>query len=431
MKTQFGVLLVLVLATACALPGQMVDPDGSPTVVAEQQMQSALDGAIAYLAKRLAIDPTQIAVLSAEAVEWPDASLGVPEPGKAYAQIITPGYRVRLEAAGRVFQMHGDRNGYFVMASDPDVVARPAPESKLRAFLNYWMTGHPELVLAEAANWVLEDASVPGAGGSQIWVWRAGRYSISMSNSRDNDDAFEIMLTQDEQDPVWSGALHPDGQFVAEEEPLSDDLTSVFVTLMGYFDETYPGLGFAKPSEWTGQDVTPPGLTGSFTHMWQSGEWSVVLSYPNMAQPTYSLLVTHARAGTVWSGTLQASGQVISDQPVLLSVEVNPCDETMDVDSPAAWAGIDFEVRDGLVYLTQRLRYVCCAELALAAGRDGPVIKVVETNIGQVCRCICGYTLAAELNGLQPGTYTVEIWGVQHVPDQPLEMLGSADVTIE
>ncbi len=434
MRTRLGLLsglLILTLVSACTLAGRVQDQGASPTAVAEQQMQSAVNGAIAYLAKRLAIEPAQIAVLSVEVVEWPDASLGVTEPGKVYAQVITPGYRVQLEVDGRVYQMHGDQNGHLVMASDPDAVVRPGPASKLEAFLDYWMTGHTELKLAEAGDWQLEDVSVPGTGEAQTWVWRAGRYSVSMSSSVGKDGAYEITLTHDEQGLLWSGALRSDGQFVPKEEPLPSDLGAVFQTLLGYFDETYPGFGFAKSLQWVDQDLTPPGLVGSFTHMWQSGEWSVVLSYPEMAQPVYSLLVTHARAGTVWSGTLQPSGQVISDQPVLLSVGVSPCDETIEADSLADWAGIDFEVRDGLIYITQRLQYVCCAELALAAGRDGSVIKVIETNIGQVCRCICGYTLTAELNGLRPGAYTIEVWGVQYVSGQPLELLGSAEVTIE
>jgi hypothetical protein len=434
MKTLSTVLsgvLVMVLAVACAHGGQVEGPLGSPAPAAEPQTQSAVDEAVAYLAKRLALDPKQIAVLSVEAVDWPDASLGVPEPGMAYAQGVTPGHRVRLQADGKVYQMHCGPNGRLVLASDPDVVVRPGPESKLRAFLDYLTAYYPELQLAEAGDWVLEDVSMPGPEGVQTCVWRAGRWSISISSSVGEENASEIVLPQGEQDVHWSGTLQWDGQFVVKDEPLPGDLGVVFRSLMSYFEDTYPGFGLAQRSEWFHQDVTPPGLLGSWTHMWQSGEWSVVLSYPDGTQPTYSLLVTHARAGPVWSGMLQASGQVISDQPVLLSVEVSPCDETVEVDSLAEWAGIDFDARGGLVYITQRLRYVCCAELALAAGRDGSVVKVVETNIGEVCRCICGYTLEAELNGLQPGTYTIEVWGVQHAPDQPLELLGSAEVTIE
>ncbi len=62
--------------------------------------------AVADLAGRLAIAADAIQVRSVEAVEWPDASLGCPQPGMMYAQVITPGYRIVLEAAGRAYEYH-------------------------------------------------------------------------------------------------------------------------------------------------------------------------------------------------------------------------------------------------------------------------------------------------------------------------------------
>ena len=57
------------------------------------------------LAGRLGFGPEQadhgISVIQATAQEWPDASLGCPQPGMMYAQVITPGYQIILEAAGR------------------------------------------------------------------------------------------------------------------------------------------------------------------------------------------------------------------------------------------------------------------------------------------------------------------------------------------
>jgi hypothetical protein len=57
------------------------------------------------LASRLGYGPEQadsgILVVQATAQEWPDASLGCPQPGMMYAQVITPGYQIILEAAGR------------------------------------------------------------------------------------------------------------------------------------------------------------------------------------------------------------------------------------------------------------------------------------------------------------------------------------------
>jgi hypothetical protein len=78
----------------------------------------------------------------------------------------------------------------------------------------------------------------------------------------------------------------------------------------------------------------------------------------------------------------------------------------------------------------QNLSYVCCAELEIAAGRSGDVIKLIETNVGEVCRCVCGYPVTARLTNLPTGTYTVEVWGVQHLDIHPLELLGSSQVQI-
>ena len=38
--------------------------------------------------------------------------------------------------------------------------------------------------------------------------------------------------------------------------------------------------------------------------------------------------------------------------------------------------------------------------------------------------------VTAQLTGLPAGTYTVEVWGVQHFDLHSLELLGSAEVTI-
>ena len=74
----------------------------------------------ADLAQRLGLSPheNEIEVQSIEETEFPDTSLGVPEPGKTYAQVITPGYVIELAAAGQTYRYH---------ASGERVVAVPAP----------------------------------------------------------------------------------------------------------------------------------------------------------------------------------------------------------------------------------------------------------------------------------------------------------------
>lgn len=61
------------------------------------------------LASRLGLDPGKIAVVRTEVREWPDTSLGCPREGMFYAQVITPGYRVVLEAGGRLYEYHTDQ----------------------------------------------------------------------------------------------------------------------------------------------------------------------------------------------------------------------------------------------------------------------------------------------------------------------------------
>lgn len=39
----------------------------------------------------MGVGADEIALRSVKATEFPDAGLGVPEPGKMYAQVITPG----------------------------------------------------------------------------------------------------------------------------------------------------------------------------------------------------------------------------------------------------------------------------------------------------------------------------------------------------
>jgi len=61
------------------------------------------------LAQRLGVSVEEIEVQAVEAVEWPDASLGCPQPGMMYAQVITPGYRILLQVGGKTYEYHSDR----------------------------------------------------------------------------------------------------------------------------------------------------------------------------------------------------------------------------------------------------------------------------------------------------------------------------------
>lgn len=66
--------------------------------------------AVQDLSKRLGADPAKIVIKSVQSVNWPDTSLGCPQPGMMYAQVITPGYKVVLTVGGKDYTYHTSRN---------------------------------------------------------------------------------------------------------------------------------------------------------------------------------------------------------------------------------------------------------------------------------------------------------------------------------
>lgn len=81
------------------------------TATANPEKQAAIDLAKTKLAARLSVDAARITVVSADAVDWPDTSLGVPEAGKMYAQVITHGYKIVLSANGTTYEYHTGTSG--------------------------------------------------------------------------------------------------------------------------------------------------------------------------------------------------------------------------------------------------------------------------------------------------------------------------------
>ncbi|MET0497322.1 MAG: hypothetical protein ABW106_03505 [Steroidobacteraceae bacterium] len=66
-----------------------------------------------------------ITILEASQQEWPDGALGCAAPGMNYMQMLTPGYRVKLQANGQTYSYHSDLKGRFVLC-DGGVPAPPA-----------------------------------------------------------------------------------------------------------------------------------------------------------------------------------------------------------------------------------------------------------------------------------------------------------------
>ena len=69
-----------------------------------------------------------ILVESVEAVQWPDSSLGCPQPGMLYAQVVTPGYLIVLAVEDQTYEYHADLDRLVVL-----VRTCPCPNQKRQA----------------------------------------------------------------------------------------------------------------------------------------------------------------------------------------------------------------------------------------------------------------------------------------------------------
>ena len=113
-RTVAAIVLVALLAAACSLPiggGS----DGPTPASFPPEAQPAVDAAFNAAASDLGVDPGSVTVVSVEPTSWPDMSLGCPEPGMMYGQMITPGYVVEVEANGTTHAYHTDAAGQLAV----------------------------------------------------------------------------------------------------------------------------------------------------------------------------------------------------------------------------------------------------------------------------------------------------------------------------
>jgi hypothetical protein len=96
---QLITLLFLLVAAACSRAGSdaptaQSHPPGSPAAIAATTV-----------AQQTGSDVDAVVIRSVEAIDFGDSSLGCPQPGMAYLQVITPGYKIIAEAIGKTFDV--------------------------------------------------------------------------------------------------------------------------------------------------------------------------------------------------------------------------------------------------------------------------------------------------------------------------------------
>jgi hypothetical protein len=151
-----------------------------------------VDQAKEDLIGRLKEPPDTITLQSIEPVQWPDSSLGCPQPGMSYLMVLTPGYRIKLEVGGKAYEYHTDQT-HIVYCEKPkaslpaepgreiDVEARLADLAKADLAQQLKIpVGQIEVARMEAVEWPDASLGCPKAGMMYAQVITPG-YQIILS----------------------------------------------------------------------------------------------------------------------------------------------------------------------------------------------------------------------------------------------------------
>lgn len=143
------------------VPGDVTPP---PASLAEPAAARAIE----LLAEWLGVPETELAFVSAEAVVWPDACLGVAQP-VVCGQVITAGFTVKLtDALGTPHTMHVDTGGSRVRWAGEATASGVVTAADLGARrLTIVANGSPlELRIAPGTSWVQDDTPASLIGRS-------------------------------------------------------------------------------------------------------------------------------------------------------------------------------------------------------------------------------------------------------------------------
>lgn len=105
---QYDIMKLLVIFLLTLSLSGCVESDKISNDSAIPEYPQVVELAKKDLAQRLNISIEEVRLVKQEKVDWHDTSLGFPEEGKMYAQVITPGFRIILKANDKLYEYHSD-----------------------------------------------------------------------------------------------------------------------------------------------------------------------------------------------------------------------------------------------------------------------------------------------------------------------------------
>jgi hypothetical protein len=116
--------LAISLASGCAIGDE---PPGNPSAESIEERPALIQEsrgddpetlATETLSRYLSVAAEDLTLISLMAVEWRDSSLGCPQPGMNYIQVITPGYKAVFLYDGHTYHVH-IANGRALVCENP------------------------------------------------------------------------------------------------------------------------------------------------------------------------------------------------------------------------------------------------------------------------------------------------------------------------
>jgi hypothetical protein len=126
-KTTWIIIIVIVALAAIAafffLNQPTEKPATAPAPNIPAELQPIAEKAIGLAASTFHVKPEEVQLLSIEAVQWGDTSLGCPQEGQMYAQQLTSGYLATVDVGGKTHAVHMNEQGQGVVC--PPEQAKP------------------------------------------------------------------------------------------------------------------------------------------------------------------------------------------------------------------------------------------------------------------------------------------------------------------
>jgi hypothetical protein len=204
MKRVFVSLIIIVLFLAACSPQAAATE--LPQTIDEQPTHISVDispsqrAAMAELSKNLGISPDKIKLVSTEAVDWPDSCLGVSVEGIMCSQVVTPGFRIVLEANGKQVEFHTNQDGSVVVPATAALTwSREGGIAGFCDSLTIYLSGEVQGTNCKSGDMVeksiSELLSPTEIATMNDWISKYGEINIDASDPKGVADGMSIKLT--------------------------------------------------------------------------------------------------------------------------------------------------------------------------------------------------------------------------------------------